>query len=309
MTDTRAERILHLEKAIQRAAEPLAPVPDVPLDAPEAIDNADATVPASASSEEETPDTSQDAAAAPVHDGEATEASATPDGTDAPARQNKGVGKRINELTREKYEAQREAAAARAELEQLKAQLPRQQASQPAPTEGKPTLESCGWDVGKFEQATTEWAAGQAERATQHRQAMATVQQKVDAYNERKATFAVAHPDYDQTLQAVPIPIPPVLMETIRDSEMGPQVAYHLAQHLDELSTIVKLPPVEAIKRIAKLEDKLSTPHPKPPVSPVTRASAPPVTLQGKGLARKDLTTMTVEDHMAELRAKRQAQR
>ncbi|MET3929572.1 putative RNase H-like nuclease (RuvC/YqgF family) [Lysobacter sp. OAE881] len=89
-------------------------------------------------SDVENAQTGATADSAPVESAQETQQTPAPVETDAQqqeeqARDEKGrfVQKRINELTREKYEARRQAEAFQRELEQLRAEV--QQSRQPAP--------------------------------------------------------------------------------------------------------------------------------------------------------------------------------
>jgi hypothetical protein len=73
----------------------------------------------------------------------------------------------------------------------------------------------------------------------------------------------------------------------LRDSELGPQIAYHLARDRAECERIARLNPIAAVREIGKLEAKLSpsvseekktpklsaAPEPIKPVSGSTAAS------------------------------------
>jgi len=146
--------------------------------------------------------------AAPVvedDDGEEdTEATAAPDRDDAPApRQKKDVGKRINELTREKYEALREAEELRRENEALRnpqSRQPQQAKPAQADTPDKPTLEAFDFDQEAYSEALADWKVEQKfaerEKAAEQQKAQKTAQEQLRKFKEREAAFSVEHPDY-----------------------------------------------------------------------------------------------------------------
>lgn len=253
--------------------------------------------------------------AAPVVDDDeedSTEATAAPDGSDAPApRKNKGVGKRINELTREKYEALREAEELRRENEALRNPQSRQQQSRPAQADApdKPTLEAFDFDQEAYSEALADWKVEQKfaereERANQQK-AQKTAQEKSAAFKGREAAFAAANPDYYDVAYTAPINYSEAMLGAIQESDEAPAIAYYLAQHLDEAVDISQLSPFAAAKAIGRIEAQLSVPATTS--QPRTVPRAPPIapTIQGTGIANKTPEAMTVEDHMASLRAKR----
>lgn len=253
--------------------------------------------------------------AAPVveddDDAEEPEASAAPDGTDAPApRKNKGVGKRINELTREKHEALRRAEYAEQLLQQQ--QRLQQQPAQAAKPEGRPTLESFDFDQEAYADALTDWKVEQKlaerEKVAEQTRAQKVAQEQVKSFKDREAAFAAAHPDYYDVAYTAPINYSEAMLEAIRESDEAPAIAYHLANHLDQAADIAAMTPFAAAKAIGRLEAQLAAPaSPAVTSPPRTVTRAPPVapTIQGTGIAHKPLDAMTVDDHRAAVRAQR----
>ncbi len=70
------------------------------------------------------------------------------------------------------------------------------------------------------------------------------------------------------------------MADTIRASEVGPDVAYYLGTNVKETERIARLPPILQAKEIGKIEAKLAD---NPPVKRTTSAPAPitPVTARG----------------------------
>ena len=277
-------------------------------------DSITATAPVAAEPITETP-------AAPVADDDdeedVTEATAAPDGSDAPApRKNKGVGKRINELTREKYEALREAEQLRRENEALRnpqqqrKPQPQQARTAQADETGKPTLEGHDFDQEAYSEALADWKVEQKfkEREDQATRAKAqkTAQEKASAFKDREAAFAANNPDYYDLAYTAPINYSEAMLGAIQESDEAPAIAYYLAQHLDEAADIAQMTPFAAAKAIGRIEAQLSAPA-STPSQPRTVQRAPPIapTIQGTAIAAKTPEAMTVEDHMAQLRAKR----
>src|SRR5690349_18418216 len=135
------------------------------------------------------------------------EDSAASDGADPPAHpKNKGVGKRINELTRKAHDALRAEERERQEKEYWRdvamgkkpapgqAHTDAAQASKPE-VKGKPKLQDFDFDPEAHAEALVEWTLNQREQAKAAASRVQTLQQKEQA-------FAEEHPDYFEVTRA-----------------------------------------------------------------------------------------------------------
>lgn len=230
--------------------------------------------------------------------------SAASDGSDAPAqRQNKGVGKRINELTREKYEERRAREAAERELAELKAQFKQGSPTQPAQAspDGKPLIEDYGYDFAAHAEAVAEW---KYKAMREQEQSQAAQKATTDAFQER---IKQVGPDEWQEAIKAPVNYTDAMLEVIRESDMGPKVAVYLARNLDEADQISRMSDYHAAAALGRIEARLSVPAPVPAPTPpksVTRAPAPAPTVQGTSAVKKDAHEKSVEDFVADIRAK-----
>lgn len=185
-----------------------------------------------------------------------------------------GVQSRIDELTRARYEAEREAKFWREQA--AKSQTP----STDAP---KPTRADFADDDAYFE-ALADYKAEQkvrqfsqqtqAERA-QEAQARQTASQ-FDLYQERVQQADL--PDYAEVVGQSDVPAAPHVLESILDSDVGPQLAYHLAKHPDVAERLNAMTPVQAAREIGRLEAAVASPaaaQPTPPAKRTTTAPAP----------------------------------
>jgi hypothetical protein len=267
--------------------------------------------------------TKPDAPAAPADDSEEEEhdeESATSDNGDDPTarpKKNKGVGKRINELTREKHEALRRAEAVEAEnayfrqlvQQQQQGQQPSQQQT-PTQAQGKPTLEDCGWDQELFAEKLTDWKVDQRFQALQQdqqRQQYQTQQQERQSkVQSRIQALEQEVPGAWEAAISAPINYTPSMIEAIAESDIGPKVGYYLSQHLDEAAQISRLSPFAQAVAMGRVEAKLSAVPPQKPVT-VTRAPAPAPGLPAGTSATAKMDSM--EDHIQAVRAKRKALR
>lgn len=255
----------------------------------------------------------QQAAAADTHEapgdetqdagGEDTGEAANPDQQDdAPesARKNKGVGKRINDLTREKHEAKREAEYwKRVALEKGgDREEPVRPAAAPA-SEAEPKLEdfesydaytkaAIDWKVRDFRRQEEE-GRRIAEAKKVAEQAQRSLAQKIDAARER-------FEDFDDVVGNPDLPITDHMAQAIAVSDVGAEVAYHLGKNPQEAARIAALHPVVQAVEIGKLgvelvlraKQKTVSKAPQPVQSRVTGSSG----------VQKDPDNMTTAEWM-----------
>lgn len=239
------------------------------------------------------------------------EGSADSDRDDATAtRQNKGVGKRINELTREKHEERRarEAAEQRAaDLERRLQALERGEKPQgePAPqqpqADGRPKLEDFDFDAEAHAEAVAEWKFHQLE---QQREARKQAEQRQATLAEREAAFIAEHPDYREVAHAPHVPITREMAEVIVQADDPPAIAYYLGKNLAEAAEISRMSPLAQARAIGRIEMQLAAPKtpaaPPPPPTPVSKAPAPVTPLKASTPASKPLEEMSMAEYVAE---------
>lgn len=208
-----------------------------------------------------------------------------------------GVQKRIDQLTREKYEAQRRADEALAFVERLRQ-------SQQAPKEPQP---SDYQDLEAYTNDKAQYLAQQqlaAERARQQEeyQRYTAIQQEQAARAELVQTIARAseegkkiYPDFDEVVFNPALPklgeVNPAAFQAILSSDQGVQVAYYLGKNIAEAYRIADLDPISAVREIAKLETRLS-------VKKTTTAPPPIPSIGGTERAEPDPDKMSTEEWM-----------
>lgn len=224
----------------------------------------------SESSTEQQQDTETgEADAEPAKDGEPSKE----DGDDAPAKPRKGVEKRIDELTRLRRDAERQA------------DYWKQRAAE---AEKQPT------DDLEYEDQIAE-KVRRANRKEQAESAEAQAIQAADALFQARAEDArERYTDFDTVALNPNIPITPGMAEVIKDSDFGADLAYHLGKNPGEASRIAGLPVHRQAAELGRLEAKLSAPKssPKTPPAPVK-----PVTGVNAGGA-KDPSKMTMSEYI-----------
>lgn len=107
-------------------------------------------------------------------------------------------------------------------------------------------------------------------------------------------------PDYDEVIRSVPITLGSEVLQAIKESEVGPEVAYHLAKNPSEITRINQMSVASAVREIGKLEAKLTTvvPTSKPTIK-VSQAPEPikPVK-EGTSAVAIDYDKMSMDDFM-----------
>ena len=228
--------------------------------------NAQADVPAEAATP--APETEQaNVDSAPTPD--APENASEPETEDKPKG---GFQKRIAELTRNWREEQRRNDELLAILRSNQAPAPR-----PEVPDVPPTLESVGFDETKYQQALIAHAERRAEAAADAKirawQQQQQVQAQVESFKSRESTFAESVEDYADVVYDPSTPISAPMAEVIRESEVGPQLAYYLGKNRNEAAKIAAMSPIAAARELGRLEAKLAAPVTKPVVP---KAPPPP---------------------------------
>lgn len=109
------------------------------------------------------------------------------------------------------------------------------------------------------------------------------------AYHEREDGARDRYDDFEQVAYNPNLPITAAMAETIRESELGPDIAYHLGNNPEEARRISRLSPFLQAKEIGRIEAKLAV---EPPAKKTSSAPAPiaPVTARTSGNASYDTT-------------------
>lgn len=119
------------------------------------------------------------------------------------------------------------------------------------------------------------------------------------AWTEREKSFQEATKDYEAVVQPFADDELQSLSREARmsivESEVGPALLYHLAQHPEEADRISELSPVRQIAELGKLETKIAQPAKR-----TTNAPAPANTTTGGRTVTKDLSKLSQAEYEAE---------
>lgn len=217
-------------------------------------------------------DTNADAVVEPAK-GEGSAPSGTEAATPGTPKRDK-FQERIDQLTREKYDALRERDQRDYELERLRAQIKPQAQTEPVAPDQFPTLEQYGYDEGKFIAAVAAYNAKVAEEAVDKRLTAERERQdgerRLTTWKQKEAEFIKSKPDYVEKVQmARTLPITKEAQQALMESDLGPAVAMYLVENVEKAAAIMQLPIHAQLREIGRIEARLEAAKsaPKPPVS------------------------------------------
>ena len=111
-------------------------------------------------------------------------------------------------------------------------------------------------------EAVAEWKADQKFKAIQEEQRQNSVkaeaQRKQNEHFQRLEAFKEANEDFDDVWGSLKVQMSLAMGETIKESELGPELMYALAKDQKECARIAKLSPLAAARELGKLEVKVS---------------------------------------------------
>lgn len=214
--------------------------------------------------------------------------SSTDEGEPEKGKPPKGVQKRLDELTREKYDQQRRADALEAQLQELM----RGQNPGPNPNtqsfDGAPDPDQYPdgeLDVN-FIRDLTRWEVRQEIQAAKNE---AVHFQTVKQIEDRETAAREKYPDYAEKVSHETLgPLQYVHPEVFRDMaahEVGPDLAYYLGNNPQEVVAMTQMSPMMAAMRMGQLIAALSPGLEHSPLAskPLSKAPPPINPIRGNG--------------------------
>lgn len=208
-------------------------------------------------------------------------------------QKKEGVQPRIDELTRARREAEREATYWRQVAEQGKAQS----SAEAAPTEPTPDKFE---DYGEYVKALVKWnteqtlAKQQAENSTRK-----VAETRTHAFTERLNEARTRITDFDAVVGASDVPLSPHVGEILQESEKGADLAYHFAKNPGMLQRLNGMSERAAAMEIGRIEASM-TKAPAPSAKKISNAPTPANTGNSAGRSTTpDLTNMSMDEYKA----------
>jgi hypothetical protein len=196
-------------------------------------------------------------------------------------KQNPKLERRFSEITKQREEARKEAQRereAREALEQRLAALEGKQQPAKVDLDEKPQPSQFS-DAFEYAEALAEYTAdkriadmkrqeAEAKEAEQRQQVITQWTVKVE---EAKKSL----PDFDDIVASSDVVVNDDIRDAILESDVGPQILYHLAENDEVARKIAGLSPKAALREIGKLEARFEA---KPEVekpAPIVKSKAP----------------------------------
>lgn len=227
---------------------------------------------------------------------------AAPDGEGEQPKPKPTAQERIDELTRLRREAERDAAYWKAKATQPADQpAEERQAPKPSTGDGRPDPEDFDFGIAdeRYLEALTDWKAEQAvQKALGSRDAQQRTTQVVQTFQERASkAYPQGEPEGLKAYRALDT-VPPAVQDVVLASEVGHRIADHLGANLNELRRLADMPPHMQAYELGKLESRFANPAPAPSPKTVSDAPPPPTTV-ARGAGGKFTVAPDTDDFAA----------
>ncbi|MGL5179400.1 MAG: hypothetical protein ACRC8N_14950, partial [Aeromonas veronii] len=176
---------------------------------------------------------------------------------DAPQRDSNGrfkgngVQDRIDELTRARREAERDA-----EYWRIRAQA--DAPAQKPQGDSRPVRDNFGSD-DDYQEALVDWKVDQRMKQSETRNAqMREAEQKAGDFDSRKNSFREATPDFDDVVNAIDAPVAGHVAEAIFEHPKGPQIMYELAKNPEMIEKLNSMKPMHVAFELGEIAGKAS---------------------------------------------------
>lgn len=208
--------------------------------------------------------------------------------SDSSPEKKDGVQKRIDELVRARREAERERDA-------LLQRVQSQPQPKPEPITADKTLADFDYDEGAYTSYLTDLAEARAAERVQQYTRQQRVQSVQQAYKAKEAEFAATVDDYDTVAFNPNLHISQNLASGLMESDMGPQLLYHLGKNPDVADNLSRMKPSAMLREMGRLEAKLSDVKPSvsktPPPPPKVDAVEAKQTIKASSVSSDKLST------------------
>ena len=197
-------------------------------------------------------------------------------------KQNPKLERRFSEITKQREEARKEAQQerqARQALEQRLAALEgKQQPTKAEFVDEKPQPSQFS-DAFEYAEALAEYTADKriSEMKQQEAQAKEAEQRQkvITQWTAKVESAKQSLPDFDDIVASSDVVVNDDIRDAILESEVGPQILYHLAENDEVAKKIAGLSPKQALREIGKLEARFEAKPEAEKPAPIVRSKAP----------------------------------
>ena len=239
--------------------------------------------------EESEPVKSQDASEPNEQKEAATDETKEPEKETKP---KKRIQERFEDITKKRNDALAEASRERAEREKLEARL-KEYEQKTAPENGdanaepKPEQFTDAFEYAKaLAEFSTEKALLNRDKQEAEKKLAAEREQTHKVWTDRVNAAKANLPDFEDMVTSSEVAVSNEVRDAIMESDVGPQVLYHLAENPEFAEKLSKMSTITALREIGKLEASFEKQEPeKKTVAMKTRAPAPINPIKGGGSA------------------------
>ena len=177
-------------------------------------------------------------------------------------KSNPKLEKRFSELTKQREDARKEAQREREHRESLENRLKEiEERATPRPVEiqenVKPQPHQFN-DAFEYAEALAEWSTEQAlinrDKQEAERRAQEERNKVLDSWNKRLNDAKADLPDFDDMVASSDVVVSDHIRDAILESDVGPQILYHLAENPDLADKLNSGSPISALRQIGRLE-------------------------------------------------------
>jgi hypothetical protein len=179
-------------------------------------------------------------------------------------KQNPKLEKRFSDITRQREEARKEAQQEREQRQALELRLAalEQQNRPPARNIDEEPQPSQFQDAFEYAKALAEFSTEKALAERDRRDAeekVAVQRQKViETWATKVQSAKASMPDFDEVVASSDVSVNDDIRDAILESDVGPQILYHLAENDDLGKKIAGMSPKAALREIGKLEERFA---------------------------------------------------
>jgi hypothetical protein len=197
--------------------------------------------------------------------------------TDKP-KQNPKVRMRFEQVSKELAKEREAKAALEARLQELETK------ATPAPVQVDPLGEkpqaSQFNDAFEYAEALAEWSAERAlverDKAEQQRRADEQRNEVIKSWTAKLEAAKANLPDFDDLVASSQVQVRDEVRDAILESDVGPEILYHLASDDEYAQKLAAMPTNKALKELGKLEVQFERKEaPTEKSEPVARTKAP----------------------------------
>ena len=177
-------------------------------------------------------------------------------------KSNPKLEKRFSELTKQREEARKEAQREREQRESLENRLKElEERATPRPVEVQENVKPQPHqfnDAFEYAEALAEWSTEQAlinrDKQEAERRAQEERNKVLDGWNKRLNDAKADLPDFDDMVASSDVVVNDHIRDAILESDVGPQILYHLAENPELADKLNSGSPISALRQIGRLE-------------------------------------------------------